>query len=102
MPRKDPEQRKIYGKKYRKNHPRSGTIRKKKWRLANRDHYLKSMKTTTQRNKLNWYKIIKELGRDKCSICGYSKCFAAVHYHHPDNIIKKYNPSDLFRRLPTI
>lgn len=34
----------------------------------------------------------------KCSICGYNKCLAALHFHHIDPQTKKYSPSHVIGR----
>jgi hypothetical protein len=47
-----------------------------------------------------WRKLLRGLEKDKCSICGYNKCFAAIEYHHVKGI-KKYNVSKLMNTLPT-
>lgn len=38
----------------------------------------------------------------KCCICGYNKCFDALHFHHKDETLKKFTISDaIFNRHKT-
>jgi hypothetical protein len=41
---------------------------------------------------------VKQFG-GKCQICGYSKCLAALEFHHVDPSDKKFSPSSIIRRL---
>jgi len=49
----------------------------------------------------SWFKIIKDSGKDKCSVCGYNKCFAAIDFHHIDSSEKKIGMAYLLGRKPT-
>ncbi len=63
-----------------------------------------NMNIAGRKFKVQWKIIIANLGADRCSICGYQKCFAAIEYHHPDPSTKKNgkdNPSGLLKKKPT-
>lgn len=48
---------------------------------------------TQKRNKL---RAIEYLG-GKCSLCGYSKCSAALDFHHLEPLLKEHDPSHVVR-----
>lgn len=50
----------------------------------------------TRRNKTKT-SIINSFG-GKCQICGYSKCLAALCFHHKDSSIKKFNISKHYNK----
>lgn len=39
-----------------------------------------------------------EYGGGKCKICGYSKCFAALEFHHIDPTQKNFEPSKAYKK----
>ena len=44
--------------------------------------------TGQKRVKEKWMEIIKDKGMDCCFKCGYSKCFAAIDFHHMNPLTK--------------
>jgi hypothetical protein len=44
-------------------------------------------------NRNKWVSFIKDAGYDKCSICGYNKCFAALDFHHTNSCTKEFEMS---------
>jgi hypothetical protein len=104
-PRYDAEQAKIYRLKYPEKsreyylsniHKWKSDGRKTvslKWREDNKG--LLKMKRISK--KLIWYKLIKELGMDKCEVCGYDFCFAAIEFHHVNPDEKKKPISAVFK-----
>jgi hypothetical protein len=68
---KNREARKEYLRRWVKEHPESRrrtTVKTGlKWRAENRE---------------KWMKIVRFLGMDQCSVCGYKKCFRAIDFHH--------------------
>lgn len=58
--------------------------------------YCKSCNNETRiaRTRKNKHQAVKLLG-GKCKRCGFNKCEAALHFHHPDPSIK----DDMFHRL---
>lgn len=46
------------------------------------------------RNRTKSSEELKRLHGGKCSVCGYSKCLAALEFHHKDKATKKLNISD--------
>ncbi len=34
-------------------------------------------------------KLVEHFG-GKCKVCGYSKCYGALHFHHQDPVTKKF------------
>jgi len=88
--------------KFRDQRPRREY--KHQWDVNHRNRRRQLYKMSYKRYSLQWFIILKELGLDKCSMCGYDKCFAAVEYHHPDPSLKKGKndyPGRLFSCLPT-
>ncbi len=45
-----------------------------------------------------WKKLLEEMGRLKCSKCGYSRCFAALEFHHIDPSKKKWKVSEFWQK----
>ncbi len=75
------ERREYYAKYYIKNRAKlqeySREYRKKNRTLCNK------RAVYSQREKyLAWLTILHEIGFDKCSKCGYDKCFSAIDFHH--------------------
>lgn len=64
------EWRSSYNKTYRKNNPDKVAMAVSR----NREYYKK--------NKQLWMDILKKEGLLTYSNCGYSKCFAAIDFHH--------------------
>lgn len=75
-------------------------IKKKARRDSNLEHYRVVEKERYYKNKEHldrksrewmlkkrklWYLWFKDNKLDKCSICGYDKCFAAIDFHHIGN-----------------
>lgn len=102
--------------------------KKKIYHLANRERELAKMKLNYKKNKIEmleygreyyltnkdylkkqalkrrsvvreeWVKLLAELEMNKCSKCGYDKCFAAIDYHHIKPEEKKYNMAHIMRK----
>ena len=99
------EAMKEYHKKYR-----SSTKVKKAQKKYDQKYYSTERGSAARRqastrnhkkNRLLWNRIIKEKGMDRCSICGYDKCFAAIDFHHRDPLTKLYNIGTVLARFPT-
>lgn len=43
-----------------------------------------------------------ELFGDKCTVCGYNRCYAALEFHHVDPSVKEYSPSKLLNNYSTL
>jgi formate-dependent nitrite reductase cytochrome c552 subunit len=56
-----------------------------------------SIKVNQEKYKKRWMEVIFLLGADKCSKCGYEKCFAAIDFHHADPKSKDISISQLIR-----
>ena len=54
----------------------------KSYKARNRDKINEYRRMFKQKNKEEWLAILGDLGMDSCSACGYSKCFAALDFHH--------------------
>lgn len=67
-----------------------------------KDNYQMRDKPNHQRwvfkNVCSWLKFFKDEGLDRCSICGYDKCFAAIDFHHNNSQEKIVQVSALIRR----
>ncbi len=55
---------------------------------------------TKQNYRKVWEEILHKAGLDKCSKCGYDKCFYAIDYHHTSDV-KEESASALFAKKPT-
>ena len=58
-------------------------------------------KPVTQKNFMSYQELkvfCLEYKGNKCSICGYNKCNAALQFHHNDSSLKKYSISALCSR----
>ena len=76
------EKAKAIGRKshHKNKHKYTETI--KNYKARNRDKINEYRRMFKQRNKEAWLVVLTGLGMDKCSMCGYSKCFAALDFHH--------------------
>lgn len=119
MPYKDAKKNAECKLKYQREHLGQHREESRKWREQNPEYghnyfenniksdpekYGKVMTKLTKtfdKYKEQWKEIKKGLGYDKCSICGYNKCQAAIEYHHPNPETKKYPPSLIFHHKPT-
>lgn len=94
---KNVEAKKAYDKKYYQEHREEQIAYHRKWyQHAKANHVLlidTYMKT--------WMDIIKTLGMDKCSVCGYDRNFAAIDFHHDNGLEKTFTASKLIRCKPT-
>lgn len=54
------------------------------------------------KNREKWYTYFKFIGMDKCSICGYDKCWSAIEFHHVNPEEKEVTISNLVLRKMTI
>ena len=101
---------------WRKNNPNKMNIYLKEWRNKNidkcrelnnqwiknhREYINKRDKQYYQKYKDQWYEIIKNKNMHFCSKCGYSKCFAAIDFHHIKIKEKGNNLAIIMRRKPT-
>jgi predicted HNH restriction endonuclease len=95
---KNTEAKRAYDKKYYQEHREEQIAYHKKWY----EHAKVKRVLLIDQYKKTWREIIKELGMDTCSVCGYNKNFAAIDFHHEDGIEKTYTASNLFQCKPTI
>ena len=74
--RKNPERYRTYDRKnYLKEHPNATKV---SLRLP-----LNFYRVRKAEYKAQWVQIITNFGMNKCSKCGYDKCFEAIDFHHP-------------------
>lgn len=92
------EQFRAYRKKWYQEHPEQILELRAKYNNVS-DHKEKTLRHRKKYVAL-WEQIIKELGYNKCIICGYDKCFNAIDFHHLDPKEKKYNLATKMRGLP--
>jgi hypothetical protein len=52
------------------------------------------------RYRLIWLKIISSVMKIECNICGYNKCWHALHFHHKDPKDKNFTISSMMRKKP--
>lgn len=51
----------------------------------------------TRKMRFKMRKELKDIYGSKCSICGYSKCLAALHFHHLDPKTKKFGINEALK-----
>lgn len=66
-----------------------------KYQRAYRARHPTSVKIAASNLKAKWMSLICAIGYDKCSRCGYNKCFDAIDFHHPGT--KQWKISSLMR-----
>ena len=42
-----------------------------------------------------WMEIIRLAGKDRCSLCGYNRCFSAIDFHHREPSEKLFAVSSI-------
>jgi hypothetical protein len=84
MPHKDPKNKKQKGREYyHKNKDKISTKdRERYWNDVEKGR-TKGKQAYCRRKQL-WREFIVDIGYTKCSKCGYSKCPAALEFHHTD------------------
>lgn len=68
-----------YNKAWTAAHPGYHTAKSKRWREKNREHYREYRREYSKNNTTKIQQHKESLG---CSLCGYNKCGAALHWHH--------------------
>jgi hypothetical protein len=58
-------------------------------RKAKNPEWAKAMKERVSATRRKNVAILKEEAGNCCSKCGYSKCLAALEFHHPDPSVKE-------------
>jgi hypothetical protein len=48
-----------------------------------------------------WKALLHDKGMDKCSKCGYDKCWSAIEFHHLNPADKSVTPARMFRKAIT-
>ena len=93
--------RKQYLPKYWADNREALIVKQQTYRHSN----LKNANTTALKchmnNKAAWMEEIKKRGMDRCFLCGYNKCFAAIDFHHIDPSDKEIRISAVIRMVPT-
>lgn len=120
----DIERYKQKDKRYYEEHRTEILGQKKEYHQANRQGILERMKESYRANRetrleqaieyyrvkgkkqkdsirQEWLEIIKQKGMNVCCHCGYSKCFAAIDFHHVNPEDKKFNIANKLRSKPT-
>ncbi len=78
------------GKKWRIDNPEKERIHSGRWRKKHREVEVKIKRRLRRIYRIKWLKIITDRKMDYCSVCGYNKCKAAIHFHHV-NVSEKIN-----------
>lgn len=68
------EKRREYSRKYTKEHP---------------DRRKLQTRVTRQKIRNEWYLYFKSVGKDRCSLCGYKRCWAVIEFHHVNPLEKE-------------
>ena len=67
----------------------------KRYQNRNRGMVRRKWREYYYKNYNKWVNFLKELGYNKCSKCGYNKCFAALDFHHINGNSKENTISQL-------
>jgi hypothetical protein len=89
---------KMQAKITRERHKDRINKKSKQWRADNKEHCAIVSKARVDNNRTQWMELVVSKRMDKCSICGYSKCFAAIDFHHVTPQDKKYGIAGLLIR----
>lgn len=84
------EKRSDYFKRKRRESPEKFRLKDRQQYQKHREKILNNSRERAQRNKQAWLKIIAEKGMNKCSVCGYDRCFEAIDFHHKEPATKKF------------
>ena len=63
-----------------------------------RKHYLNLRERAGERRQKKyaaWMEIIRLAGKDRCSLCGYNRCFWAIDFHHREPSKKLFGVSKI-------
>ncbi len=92
-----------YSKIYSEKHRKELCEKSKLYREKNKDIIHDKQQIYMKKNRDLWLDIIKNFKMDFCSICGYSKCFEAIEFHHKkgtDKINKTNGIAGYLKRPP--
>lgn len=116
MPYKDKDKKREHYKKYREKNKDKIAAGAKKFYEENKNKVKEWHKNYYEKNKDNlavfykkqyegykaaWIEIIKSKGMNRCSRCGYDKCFAVLQFHHINQQEKEYKIGNMFASLPS-
>lgn len=74
----------------------------KKYRAEHKQERFNYERKRTKEHRKAWMLILKEIyGKIACVRCGYSKCFAALDFHHRKPETKKFDISPTLKRRVT-
>ena len=91
---------KARSKEYKKNNREKTRLWQKKYRERNKEKLAEYNKKYHNEAKKKWYSFLRSEDKITCARCGYSKCIAAIDYHHINPKNKKFNISDIrYRRF---
>lgn len=90
------EEKKKYGKEYRKENKEKIKKTRDKYRIKNRErineYQRRVQRKRNKKNREKWMPVLREIfGVLECGICEYSKCFAALDFHHKEHEKKEKN-----------
>jgi hypothetical protein len=99
------EYKHLYNGRYKERQRAYYHANKDRWKS---EHYKKVAKIYNEANKEKrfakkmahkraWWDIIVNLNMSYCWECGYSKCFAAIEFHHKDPSTKRYVIGTMFQ-----
>jgi len=73
---------KRYRHEYYLKHKKDSSLQSQEWYTNHLDGKKLSSRKERRARKDEWYTYFKEIGKNKCFICGYQKCWAAIDFHH--------------------
>ena len=89
------EQIRDKNKNWYKSHREQELNRMKKWRIEHPE------KASAIKRRKEWRELIFSIGKNKCKICGYDKCFDAIDFHHRNPKEKVFNIGTMMARKIT-
>jgi len=94
------EERKRYRKQYCKDNKDQLAAYNKQYRKDNKDQLAAQKKQYHKDQRTQWLEFM-HADKLKCSVCGYSKCFAALDMHHLNPNDKEFIISNFLRKAFT-
>ena len=86
-----------YRRKYCLNHREEAKKRSRQNKADNPEREEKRR----QKKRAAWMEIIRLAGKDRCSLCGYNRCFWAIDFHHREPSEKLFAVSSILKLLVT-
>ena len=97
MPYKDPEMAIESRRKYRKYNRDKVVNHHRIYNIENREVINQRKRYKRRTERFLWGSFLRDTGMGECSICGYSRCQAAIEFHHRDPTQKEKGISQIIQ-----